>query len=188
MVRPKQFDEQQVLALATDLFWRKGFTNTSLSDLEEHLNVGRKSLYDTFGDKKQLFLKVLDQYLTIPYPIAAKTAAWSEIEAQFHDGPPYDQRYRACLFANTIQEFGLSDDEAVQARIKKHVQRLEKCFLNALRNAVNQNQIPEVNVKLMSKFLTATLHSLSIMAKAGCSKKELRDIADTALKIVRTPD
>ena len=185
MSRPKQFDEQEVLSLAGDIFWRQGYANTSLTQLEEHLGIGRKSLYDTFGDKQKLFLRVLDNYLMTPYPIASDSASWPELRAMFHDGPPYDKKYRACLFVNTIQEFGMDLEGEVKKRIKKHLLRLDRCFSRALENAIENNQIAELDIKLMAKYLTASLQSLSIMSKGGCSHKELHAIADTALSVIK---
>ncbi len=44
-------------------FWRKGFANTSISDLTDELNINRFSLYNTYGDKQQLYYEALDAYL-----------------------------------------------------------------------------------------------------------------------------
>lgn len=62
MARPKEFDVDQVLDRATELFWTKGYEETSMRELEEGLGVGRQSLYSTFGDKHELFLAALDRY------------------------------------------------------------------------------------------------------------------------------
>ncbi|MCV5804237.1 TetR/AcrR family transcriptional regulator, partial [Escherichia coli] len=48
---------------AMDVFWRKGFANTSISDLTDELNINRFSLYNTYGDKQQLYYEALDTYL-----------------------------------------------------------------------------------------------------------------------------
>ena len=54
-----------VLDRATELFWTKGYEETSMRDLEEGLGVGRQSLYSTFGDKRDLFLAALDRYAAL---------------------------------------------------------------------------------------------------------------------------
>ena len=58
----KQFDPQAALERARDLFWRRGYDGTGLTELEAALGVGRKSLYDTFGNKRALYLAALEQY------------------------------------------------------------------------------------------------------------------------------
>jgi TetR/AcrR family transcriptional repressor of nem operon len=177
MSRAKQFDPQAAVLAATDLFWRQGYADTSLADLEARLCVGRKSLYDTFGSKKDLFLLSLDAYLQTPYPIARKGAGWPEIVEMFEDGPPYDPRYRACLFANTILEFGTHADAEVSQRIGRHLARLQRLFARALERAIRARDVPAVDVPATARYLTSSLQGLSIMAKGGASVSALRSIA-----------
>jgi len=56
----KQFDPERALERARDLFWRRGFDGTGLAELEAELGIGRKSLYDTFGKKRALYLAALE--------------------------------------------------------------------------------------------------------------------------------
>ena len=57
MPRTKQFNEEEILKKAMELFWEKGFHATSIQDLVAHLGINRASLYDTFGGKEELFKK-----------------------------------------------------------------------------------------------------------------------------------
>lgn len=63
MARKANFDRDEKLLVAMDVFWRKGFANTSISDLTDELNINRFSLYNTYGDKQQLYYEALDTYL-----------------------------------------------------------------------------------------------------------------------------
>ena len=62
MPRPKSFDPETVLAKAMGVFWDKGFDAASIADLTAAMGINRFSLYDTFGDKRTLYLKALDYY------------------------------------------------------------------------------------------------------------------------------
>src|SRR3954466_15388191 len=62
MARSKDFDEQEVLNKAVNLFWHKGYNGTSMQDLVDGLGISRSSLYDTYGDKHTLFIKALEAY------------------------------------------------------------------------------------------------------------------------------
>jgi TetR/AcrR family transcriptional repressor of nem operon len=62
MARPKEFDPDQALDRAVELFWRKGYEATSIQDLVEALGINRSSLYGTFGDKHALYLAAIDRY------------------------------------------------------------------------------------------------------------------------------
>ena len=62
MARPKAFDQEQALAAAMDVFWRVGYERASLELLLEAMGISKQSLYDTYGDKRALYLKALAQY------------------------------------------------------------------------------------------------------------------------------
>ena len=62
MARPREFDETKALDCAVELFRQQGYEATSVRDLTEHMQISRQSLYNTFGDKHQLFLSALDRY------------------------------------------------------------------------------------------------------------------------------
>ena len=64
MARPKGFDEETALAAALEVFWEKGFEATSVQDLTERMGIQKASLYNTFGDKRALFVRALDAYST----------------------------------------------------------------------------------------------------------------------------
>ena len=61
--RPRLFDEEEALEELTALFWRKGYAQTSVTDLVEASGVHKPSLYRVFGSKEELFAKVLRRYL-----------------------------------------------------------------------------------------------------------------------------
>lgn len=62
MARPREFDEQQALLKAMELFWQKGYEATSISDLTEVMGIQRPSLYGTFGGKEELFNAAIRKY------------------------------------------------------------------------------------------------------------------------------
>ena len=63
MARPKEFDRADVLDLAMQVFWEKGFEATSINDLVRRMGIGRASLYDTFGSKRDLMFAAMDCYI-----------------------------------------------------------------------------------------------------------------------------
>ena len=63
----KQFDPDKALEKAVQLFWSNGYATTGMAELQSQMGIGRKSLYDTFGNKRELFIKVLQSYSnTVP--------------------------------------------------------------------------------------------------------------------------
>ena len=62
MAREIAFDEAEILERARDLFWERGYTATSIQDLERALGIRRSSIYNTFGGKRQLYDRTLAMY------------------------------------------------------------------------------------------------------------------------------
>ncbi len=65
MARQKEFDRDEVLHRAMEVFWMRGYEGTSIQDLVKYMGINRQSIYDTFGDKHTLFLQSLDRYREI---------------------------------------------------------------------------------------------------------------------------
>lgn len=80
MARNKEFNPEEKLERARDLFWEKGYQATSMQDLVSQMKINRGSLYDTYGDKHQLFLESIDNYAT-------KTFAEYKLIAQSEQDP-----------------------------------------------------------------------------------------------------
>src|SRR5579862_265007 len=64
--RPRAFDLEKALHRAMQVFWRKGYLGTSLSDLTEAMGINRPSLYAAFGNKKALFRRAVERYFQGP--------------------------------------------------------------------------------------------------------------------------
>ena len=65
MPRVKNYNREEMLDKAMELFWEKGYAATSMQSLVDHLGINRFSIYDSFGDKHSLFLAALDRYREI---------------------------------------------------------------------------------------------------------------------------
>lgn len=61
--RPRLFNEESVLSTLTTLFWRQGYSQTTIADIVESSGMHKPSIYRTFGSKEELFAKVLRRYL-----------------------------------------------------------------------------------------------------------------------------
>src|SRR5438477_11354945 len=73
--RPRAFDPDAVLERAMHVFWAKGYEGASLSDLTRAMRINRPSLYAAFGNKEELFRKVLDRYVNGPLAYFGKALA-----------------------------------------------------------------------------------------------------------------
>jgi AcrR family transcriptional regulator len=93
--RPRQFDRDTALDRAVDLFWRRGYQDTSIAELTEHLGIASPSLYAAFGSKAALFCEAADRYQVTA---GARPAIEMDAAATARDGIERLLRGNADLF------------------------------------------------------------------------------------------
>ena len=121
MGRPKNYDHQDVLKKAMMQFWKTGFAETSLSDLEAATSLNRYSLYKGFGDKETLFEQSLEYYQDhiIRRMLAPLTKSEPSIEAVNNYFAQLNKLLKGkygqygCLFQNSQKE-GISQNILVK--------------------------------------------------------------------------
>lgn len=191
MARHKEFDQETALRGAISAFARNGFAATSTDDLMATMNVGRQSMYDTFGDKRALFLKALELYtqenlgaiaaeLRKPgSPLANIRNALMQFTER-KDISPTD----GCMGINALCEFGLQDQEVLQALDGQGNGKIQRKLLMAtLRKARKQGQLaPNADITSLADFFDMTLAGLRIAARAGKSRAALKGIVEIACK------
>lgn len=138
--RPREFDEQQVLAAAMDAFWRKGYEATSLVDLTEATGLNKASLYRVFGDKHQLFMAALNNYSDMEF--RETTAVVSESASPLTNLRAVVQKVcedagseKGCLMINSMVEMAPHDPE-----VKQLLQEFGTHRLQAIRGMIAQAQ------------------------------------------------
>jgi len=181
MGRPKTFDEDTALAAAAQLFWSNGYDGTSMVQLEDGMGMGRQSIYNAFGDKRELFLKALERYVQengaqVESTLRAPGRGLEAIQRHFEhlvafgtgDGPR-----RGCLVTNSILEIG-EKDAAVADRCSVNQSEVQRAFEYALRGAVADGDLREsVDIEATARMLLAQAYGLSVLSKAGASRQEL---------------
>jgi TetR/AcrR family transcriptional repressor of nem operon len=193
VARTKEFEPEKALTRAMDLFWRRGYEATSVHDLLEEMGIGRGSMYDTFGDKRALFLAALDRFeetrVSRADEILEGSASAVEgirrlFETTIEGLVSYEPR-RGCLMANTAVELA-PHDEQVAGRISRYVRRTEDAFERALVRGRATGEIPaDKDPKALARFLVSTLHGVRVLARAGVDRAVLDDSVRTALEVLR---
>ncbi|WP_437289584.1 TetR/AcrR family transcriptional regulator [Sorangium sp. So ce406] len=192
MARPKEFDRDEALRRAIPVFWEKGFAGTSTEDLVRAMGIGRQSLYDTFGDKRRLFLEALRAYnadgvAAIMKRLRAGPTALAAIErvlvelAEARDGA----RSLGCMGVNAVCELARDDDE-VRALTATSAALLEAVLKDAIDEGRSRGDIGRgIDSRAAARFLAATLSGMKVQAKAGASAEALRDVAAFAVQSLR---
>lgn len=201
MSRIKEFEPEKAIDRALDLFWRLGYEGASMRDLLEHMKISRQSLYDTFGDKRSLFLKVLARYealavagmldtLTrmswarpIERPLTAGVAIRGYFEL-FLSEVALDRPRGSCLMANTAIEVGTTDPE-IQAVVRAYFTRVEDALHAVLVRAHEAGELPaNRDPRALARHLLNVLHGLGVMSRAGASRMALRQMIDVGLSVL----
>jgi TetR/AcrR family transcriptional repressor of nem operon len=186
--RPKAFDHDQALSAAMQVFWVKGYEATSLDDLLDAMKIGRQSLYDTFGDKRALFMAALERYRALSDAYlrscldGAPTvkAAFQRLFMQVVDEPEAHQR-RGCLLVNSAVELAPHDPATAQV-VGDHQRATERLFRRGLEVAQKRGELAaERDVRALARYLVSALQGLRVTAKAAPNKAALRDVVNVTL-------
>jgi TetR/AcrR family transcriptional repressor of nem operon len=191
MGRPKEFDREAVLDRALEIFWARGYEATSMTDLVEALGIGRQSLYDTFGDKRALYLLALDRYShernTTPWHLLDELPLRSGLRALFVAAIDFilcagDQR--TCMMVNAAAELAPHDPE-VKQRFCAAISDVEGRFERRLARAKEAGEIGgHHDVRAVARYLANTLYGLQITAKGVTDRAHLLQIVDVGLSIL----
>jgi TetR/AcrR family transcriptional repressor of nem operon len=187
MARPRQFDEDAVLGAVRDQFWDAGYAATSLQDLMRVSGLGKGSLYAAFGDKHELFLRVLRRYVAsleqvVRDVIDAAPRAIDGLRA-FVAMPVGDPEGRAarrgCLLANSTTELA-SADPAVAAEAQRTYEGIIEVLGEAVRRAQSEGDLSaSVDPDDVARALLATQQGLTYMGRAGMDVGTLKATADS---------
>lgn len=184
--RPKQFDDNEVLELAMQVFWRQGYEATSLDDLVEAMGIPRQSLYRTFTDKRTLFLKSLEYYdRNVMAPV---------LETLKAEGPAIDNlrnlfeiwrrsvsspERMGCFLVNTGAQVS-SDDKEVIKLLQASQKRAVTAFENAVRRAQAEGDVDaSINPTAVSRTISTIVHGLLGMSRSGLSRPYRDDVLAT---------
>ena len=191
MARTKEFDPDTALLHAMELFWSKGYEATSMADLVEHLGVSRASLYSTFGDKHELYVRAYDRYLeegvdfvgelSQPGPVMPAVRA---LLTRYAEESAADTERRGCFVVNTAVE--LSPHYPVLARrVEANWSLVETALFSALTRARAQGELPECrDPRALARLLLVTLQGMRVVGKSSDDPARLRDAAAEMLTLL----
>jgi TetR/AcrR family transcriptional regulator, copper-responsive repressor len=166
--RPRSFDRDVALDTALEVFWEKGYDNTSVAELTEAIGIAPPSLYAAFGDKRQLFDEAAERYATLLHSETERALAAPSlrdaIEAALRaaaeqgtaPGTP-----RGCL---VMSEPCLADRRAEsRALFRQRVQR-----------GKDEGDLPrDADVEALTEFVFVLFAGISARARDGATSDQL---------------
>lgn len=187
--RPREFDLDQAVGDAMEVFHKHGYAATSLIDLIEGTGLTRGSLYKAFKDKRTLFLAALDRYTTAGTEnLRANLATGSPRDAirkallQIARASAHKQGRRGCLVVASTTELA-SKDEQVRQRIIRTFSCMQSLLEDAIQRAQAARQIQSRRgPEALSRFLLCAIEGMGVLGKTGRTEEEMREIVEVALE------
>lgn len=190
MGRARAFEEREALDAAMLVFWHQGYRATSMKDLEDATELKPGSLYHAFGNKRALFLRVIDHY--IERVITARVHHYLEC-----DGPPLEELREfitsafahvskatpspACLLLNTAVELGMEDVE-VHSRVATGMRLVERGMQRQIQRAQALGQIAEcVDPKAAARGLAVAFQGILVASRMTSRRASLMELTDQAM-------
>ncbi len=168
----KQFEPTAELERAMELFWKKGFAATSMADVRAATGLGAKSLYDTFGNKRALYVEAIEHYTATvvsrlyggladePSPAAAVASLLPNIARS------NEADHRGCLLGVAMAEARVSDDEELVAFLKRKLQVIEDALTEAFDRAKSMGELrADVESRSLARLHAVVLHGANLMAR-----------------------
>jgi len=193
VARTKEFDPDAALKAALELFWRRGYEATSLSDLVEHLGIGRASIYATFGSKHELYLRALERYdraglppivRELSQPGPALPAVRAVVRRYASEAADDQLRRNGCMVTNAAAELAPHDPAAAR-HVERNWDQLETVLHSALVRAQAQGELPADRDPLtLARMLLVLLQGLRVVGKASADPARVRDAAEQALALL----
>ncbi len=195
MARPKKFDPERALDKAMNLFWRLGYENASLEMLMKEMGIARQSLYDTFGDKRALYLKSMAHY---------RDQTNSQMQKMLNDIPSVKDGFAKLLFGLAAENRAQHErgclllsanlqrdpkDVVVRDFLRDNQARVETIFIRALARAQKQKELsPNHDPAALARFFVVTIQGMRAMARLKSDGKALEQVARVALAVFNPPN
>lgn len=191
MARPREFDMDEALEAAMQVFWEKGYQGSSLNDLLDAMNIARGSLYKAFEDKRAIYIAALKRYeqnivddalLTLEDANGGdvkgrvRQLLMRTVEAVEHDGDR-----RGCLLCNAAVDLLPSDSETRDI-VFTMVKKVEHALAEVIVDYGREKDWPDDKSQSLALNINAAYMGLRMLARAGYSSNELRTIIEHNLK------
>ncbi|HEX7656767.1 MAG TPA: TetR/AcrR family transcriptional regulator [Sphingomonas sp.] len=186
--RPREFDVDEALAAALNVFWSKGYEGASLTDLTEAMGITRPSLYAAFGNKESLFRKALDLYEqeklaymrgALEAPTAkgvAERLLRGSLANQCSDCEP-----KGCLGVISSVACG-AEAEAIREEVIKRRQSSHKALVDRFEQAKRDGDLSaDADIDGLTGYLFAVMQGMAVQAGAGAKREDLERVLETSL-------
>ncbi|MCE9650768.1 MAG: TetR/AcrR family transcriptional regulator [Parvibaculum sp.] len=195
MGRPREFDEDEVLKAAGEVFWSHGYEGTSTRDLTNCTGLTPASMYNAFGDKRGLYVRSLEHYLkTILHERIARLDALGSparaIAGYFReviDRSLSDPEHRGCMLVNTALA-ATPDDPELQRLVADETAAIERFFHRQILAGQKSGELPrQQSADDLARMLLAVVMGLRVLVRVRPDAALLEGLARPALAMLNIP-
>jgi len=190
--RQRTFDKEEALNKAMAVFWQKGYSGTSLTDLTEAMGINKPSLYAAFGNKEELFINAIKQYVNdygVPHfdKLLDKSSSLRErLEAYLESIAKMlsDSKLPGGCFVTTSTCEAGSDclpEDAVQTIMKINATSIEGFVSFFQEEQVKGNIGATAKAEVLADYLLTLQFGLAVMARNGIKRDRLRQVISHAV-------
>ncbi|QGQ97691.1 TetR/AcrR family transcriptional regulator [Paenibacillus psychroresistens] len=184
----RTFDTDAALDRALEVFWERGYEGSSLTALTKAIGISRPSLYAAYGNKEELFQKVLDRYEVGPmmfrtYALQEPTAR-AVAERLLHgtiENIINEKTPKGCLFVQAALSCG-EESEDIRQELNLRRASTEKALNRRFEQAIIDGDLPTyINPDRLARYVTTVQHGLCVQATGGSTREELLEVVDMAM-------
>lgn len=187
----KQFDTEVALSKAMEVFQANGYEAASLSELLKNMGIGKKSLYDTFGNKQSLFLKALDHYAQtnlrdIRSRLSAEGSPLQNLKHLLLDWQKMHSQPGSygCMFGTNIADFN-TDDQEIAKVMRGYLGQLEQVFSATLTRAQAKGELnPTANPKNLARLILCTSQGMALLGRVMDNDTTLAGAVQAAITLL----
>lgn len=186
--RPRAFDIDTALDRALEVFWRQGYEGAALTDLTAAMGINRPSMYATFGNKAELFGRVLDRYIEGPGRYAGRALelprARDVVERLLYGAIDLTTTMTpgGCLTVRGVQACG-PDAEASRRQAIARRLAAEDALRRRLEHAGASGDLPaDADPADLARFVMTVSDGIAVQAAGGADPSQLRRVVETALR------
>lgn len=191
--RPQEFNDDDVIASAMNTFWANGFDGTSMQQLLQSTGLSKSSLYQSFGGKRELFMRCLEQYTVAMKDKLLTQLSTSRSGIEFirsvllsaADETRGKALPKGCLIMNTATEFA-QGDAAIAKVVTKGIESFRLVFLTALKKAQDNHELAEdSDVRQLASYVVSSMSGIKSMVKGGADEAAIRAIVDIVMRSIQ---
>ncbi|PCI51818.1 MAG: TetR family transcriptional regulator [Alphaproteobacteria bacterium] len=191
MGRQQRYDRTETVEKAMNLFWRSGFSGTSMRDLEDYLDMRPGSIYANFGSKEHLYRETMDLYAAKSFKSFKALVRNTD---SFMSGLHHFIRQLlftpanpcACMLAKTLADIN-PDNDALKRKAGDMIANFEDILVVELERARESGEIGgNCDVRALARFIQVQIIGLRSYAEMQKPKAVINQLLNDALAAIKT--